>query len=268
MATRCGTPFVPIVAIVAVRLRSINSAISSSSITICDRWFVPTGGLLSGPAGDHTDRASVRSKHYSLGVRRHGWGGDMPVDDAAATARILGAARALLREQPHSAPTISEVAERLSVTRQTVYRYFPSSHALLLASVSDGVGDFLDDIAEHLRHVSSPADAVVEGIAYTYEQMSERTDLSLLLAASGASAHEVTSETSLALGRSILERLPVDWAASGCDDVELDGLVEMMLRTVQSFVVDPGSPPRSPDELRTYLRRWIGPAVAAAVPTG
>jgi hypothetical protein len=29
------------VAIVAVRLRSMNAAISSSSITICERWLVP-----------------------------------------------------------------------------------------------------------------------------------------------------------------------------------------------------------------------------------
>ena len=137
-------------------------------------------------------------------MRRHGWGGDMPVDDDDATARILEAARALLQQRPHTPPTISEVAEKLSVTRQTVYRYFPSTHALLVASVSDGVGEFLDAITEHLRDESSPAEAVIEGIAYTYEQIHRRADLSLLLAASGSSAQEVTSETSLSLGRMAL----------------------------------------------------------------
>jgi AcrR family transcriptional regulator len=196
-------------------------------------------------------------------MRRHGWGGDVPVDDAAATARILDAARGLLRERPDAAPTIAEVAQRLSVTRQTVYRYFASTQALLVASVSDGIGQFLDDIAEHLRAESSPAEAVIEGIAYTYEQIHRRPDLSLLLAAGGTSAQEVTSPTSVALGQSILERLPVDWTAAGYDEDELSGLVELMLRTLQSFVLDPG-PPRTPDGFRAYLRRWIGPAVAAA----
>ncbi len=200
-------------------------------------------------------------------MRRHGWGGDMPVDDDDATARILEAARALLQQRPDAPPTISEVAEQLSVTRQTVYRYFPSTHALLVASVSDGVGEFLDAIAEHLRDESSPAEAVIEGIAYTYEQIHRRADLSLLLAASGGSAQEVTSETSLSLGRSILDRLPVDWVAAGYDNVELNGLVELMLRTLQSFVVDPGDPPQSPGEFRAYLRRWVGPAVSAIVST-
>jgi len=198
-------------------------------------------------------------------MRRHGWGGDVPVDDAAAAARILDAARALLHRRPDVAPTISEVAQQLSVTRQTVYRYFASSHALLVASVSDGIGRFLDDIAEHLRDRTAPAEAVIEGIAYTYEQIHRRADLSLLLAAGGSATQEVTSPTSLALGRSILERLPVDWAAAGYDDDELTGLVELMLRTLQSFVLDPG-PPRTPDEFRAYLRRWVGPAVAAGAP--
>jgi len=41
MATRCGTPPGPIVAIVAVRLWSMNATISSSVIVICARWLVP-----------------------------------------------------------------------------------------------------------------------------------------------------------------------------------------------------------------------------------
>lgn len=86
-------------------------------------------------------------------------------------------------------------------------------------------------------------------------------------AASGSSANEVTSETAVALGRSILERTTIDWAAAGYDDNDLNGLVELMLRTLQSFVVDPGDPPRAPDEFRVYLRRWVGPSVAATVPS-
>src|SRR5688572_2320789 len=45
MATRWGWPLGPIVAIVAVRLCSMNAATSSSLIVICARWFVPTARL-------------------------------------------------------------------------------------------------------------------------------------------------------------------------------------------------------------------------------
>lgn len=184
----------------------------------------------------------------------------MPVDDEDANARILATAQALIVEHPDAAPTMAEVADRLSVTRQTLYRYFPSAHDLLAAAVADGVGSFLDDITGHLAHLTSPAESVVEGIAYTYEQIQQRPDLRLLFTSSVASK-EVTSPTALQLGRSILDRLPVDWAAAGYDDAELDGLVELLLRTLQSFMVDPGDPPRSPEAFRAYLRRWLGPVV-------
>jgi hypothetical protein len=41
MATRCGVPVGPTVAMVAVRLDSTKAAISSSVIVICARWLVP-----------------------------------------------------------------------------------------------------------------------------------------------------------------------------------------------------------------------------------
>lgn len=71
----------------------------------------------------------------------------------------------------------------------------------------------------------------------------------------------VTSETAMAFGRAILERFPVDWARAGFDDQRLAKLLEHMLRTIQSFVLDPGRPPRAGQELRRYLARWIAPSV-------
>lgn len=38
---------------------------------------------------------------------------------------------------------------------------------------------------------------------------------------------------------------------------DLDELAELMLRLLQSFLIDPGHPPRSPQQFRAYLRRWF-----------
>ena len=197
-------------------------------------------------------------------MRTHGWAGAAPASDEEAVARILAAAGKAIDERGADF-SIADVARTLGVTRQTVYRYFPSTEALLVASGSQGIDAFLDDIAAHLVEVTDAATAVVEGIAYTYEQIHERSDLALLIASPGGPAHEVTAPTALALGRSILERVPVDWAAAGYVGDELDELVEQMLRSLQSFLVDPGSPPRSGAELRRYLHRWVGPAVTSGV---
>jgi hypothetical protein len=67
----------------------------------------------------------------------------------------------------------------------------------------------------------------------------------------------------ISFGRSILQRFDVDWAAAGFAEGRLDELVEIMLRTLQSLIVDPGRPPRTGLELRRFLEDWIAPSVRA-----
>ena len=52
----------------------------------------------------------------------------------------------------------------------------------------------------------------------------------------------------------------IDWEHYGFDESGLDELNEFGLRVLQSFLADPGRPPRSGADLRRYLTRWIGPA--------
>ena len=41
----------------------------------------------------------------------------------------------------------------------------------------------------------------------------------------------------------------------------VDELAEHLLRTIQSFVIDPGRPPRTGQALRDYMRRWVAGSV-------
>jgi AcrR family transcriptional regulator len=191
-------------------------------------------------------------------VRTHGWGGNVPSSDDEAIARILAATREVVAIR--GADTgIADVARALGVTRQTIYRYFPGTEALLNATGLQASGEFLDRIAAHLRGNRDPGAAVVEGIAYTIEQLPQETYVSLLLNSGRVAAFTaaVTSDIALEFGRSVLDRFDVDWHAEGLADEELTELAEMMLRTVQSFIVDPGRPPRDGTALRRYLSRWV-----------
>lgn len=203
-------------------------------------------------------------------MRQHGWAGDLPASDEEAVRRILDATRACIDRQGPEAG-ISDVARELGVTRQTVYRYFRTTDDLLIATAIDSAAAFLDRVEVHLgRRKLRPADAVVEALAFTLEQLPSEPYVSLMLTPGRVSIYSwgVTSEPARVLGRSIVERFPVDWAAHGYGDTELDGLVEQMLRMVQSFVVDPGTPPRTGSELRAYLHRWLGTAVTGPVRPG
>jgi AcrR family transcriptional regulator len=176
-------------------------------------------------------------------------------------ARILHATRRTIDERGEQT-SIADVARTLGVTRQTVYRYFPSTEELLAATAADGAGTFLDQLAEALAGMTDPGDAVAEGVALTLERLPHDPYVGLLLRTQQASAFAVTvtTETGRSFGHSLLDRLDVDW--SGFDEQSIDDIIEMVLRTLQSFILAPLPAPG--DELRRLLRRWIAPAVKAA----
>jgi hypothetical protein len=66
----------------------------------------------------------------------------------------------------------------------------------------------------------------------------------------------------------MLRRFDINWGGLGFTDTDLDELAEHLLRIIQSFVIDPGRPPRKGIELRDYLRRWVGSAVATSNSAG
>lgn len=195
-------------------------------------------------------------------VRSHGWGGDTPTSDEEAITRILDAADQIIAERGTSM-RIADVARDLGVTRQTVYRYFPGTQALLVATAMRSGDGFLEHLAEHVRGETDPVRAMVEGVAYAIENLADDDRIGLMLTrpARGEAFASITSDTALAFSRSMLHRFEVDWEANGFDDAALDELSEFCLRILHSFLIDRGPGPRSGDDLRQYLARWIGPAI-------
>lgn len=195
-------------------------------------------------------------------MRTHGWSGSAPATDDEAIGRILDAADKAIDARGADF-SIADVARTLGVTRQTVYRYFPSTDALLQASAQRAATDFLDRLAEHLHGLTDPREAVAEGLATALEWIPKDKHIGLLLMPGRASAFSqtVTSDVALQFADSMLRRFDVDWSGLGFDDDDLDDLAEHLLRIIQSFVIDPGRPPRQGIELRDYLRRWVGAAL-------
>ncbi|MGI8335848.1 TetR/AcrR family transcriptional regulator [Actinomadura scrupuli] len=198
-------------------------------------------------------------------MRTHGWGGSPPASDEEAILRIKNATHRCVEEHG-GATSIAHVAAALGISRQTVYRYFPSTDALLIAAALEGTRAFLSRLSRRLRPITDPGEALVEAVAYTVHQVPREPYLRLLLAAgSGHSLlRSVTSETARDIGRRLLEQTAVDWDAAGIGPDQLNELIEWTLRVVQSFLLDPGDPARGTAELRGFLRRWLAPGVAAA----
>jgi AcrR family transcriptional regulator len=196
-------------------------------------------------------------------MRTHGWAGAAPASDEEAIDRILAAAGKAIDENGADI-SIADVARTLGVTRQTVYRYFPSTDALLVAAAEHAAVDFLDRLADHLKGITDPVDAVTEAVATALEWLPKDKHIGLLIVPGRADAYteSVTSDVALQFAYSMVRRFDVDWSAAGFSDDELNDLAEYLLRIIQSFVIDPGRPPRTGQNLRSYTRRWVGSAVA------
>jgi AcrR family transcriptional regulator len=185
---------------------------------------------------------------------------------AEARDRIITVTRARLAAS--GSTNISEVAEDLGVTRQTVYRYFPTTEDLVDAAALVAIAELTGQLGEHVRrHLDrtggDAGDAAVEVVAFVYEHLRDDPALNRMVAPGRLSSTVagMTAPSSIALGRELLASFGIDWAALGLDDSAQRDLVEHLLRMLQTLVLDPGNPPRNGDQVRAYLQRWLAPAL-------
>jgi AcrR family transcriptional regulator len=201
-------------------------------------------------------------------MRGRGWQGDPPADDAEARERMIAAAARCIDRYGPLKTGISDVAAELGVTRQTVYRLFPSTEELLGAVAADAGDAFVDKLVARVRNKADPAEMLVESLAFTLERLPEDRYLTILVGPDrhATFARNITSPGGAQLTDALLTRLPVDWPAHGVHQRQREELIEIYLRTLQSFALEP-APNRSRSQLRAFLRLWIAPAVRGLATT-
>ncbi|AGM06497.1 TetR/AcrR family transcriptional regulator [Amycolatopsis keratiniphila] len=196
----------------------------------------------------------------------HGWRGNPPGTEREARRRIVEAATACIDRVGLAKTSLSDVAAEAGVTRQTVYRYFPSLADILSAVALDRVEEFAGRMERHLATFADPAEVAVESVVFGVRAVPDEPYLGLLLKAGEADVFTVavTSAQSFTLGARILRNVPVDWAAVGVTtDEDFEGLAEMLMRLFLSFLQYPSTPAHTDERLRSMVRRWIGPALTA-----
>lgn len=193
----------------------------------------------------------------------HGWQGNPPHTEDDARLRIIAATRSCVEKFGAAKTTVSVVATELGVTRQTVYRYYPSHSELLEAVAQAGLADFVKRMTAHLATFDSAGDVAVEAVVFAIEEIPSESSIGLLLQAGETEvfSRDVTTTMSFSIGADILRNIPVDWSAIGVQGDELEGLAEMLMRMFVSLLQYPADPPRSTDDIRAFVRRWLGPAL-------
>lgn len=195
----------------------------------------------------------------------HGWQGNPPGSEEEARARIIAATLSCVDQFGPVKTTLSDIAAELGVTRQTVYRYYPSLAELLGAVAQAGLENFIERMQAHLSSTTTPAEAAIESVVFAVRAIPREPYIGLLFQAGETDTFSrgVTSAMALSVGADILRGVPVDWAEIGVGEHELEDLAEILMRLFVSFLQYPSDPPRSDDDLRALVRRWLGPALHA-----
>ena len=200
-------------------------------------------------------------------MRAPAWGGaPAPADDAEARKRLVDAARSCFERFGFEKTSLSNVAAEAGVTRQTVYRYFDNTDELMRAAFALAAGGIVDRMLTHARRFEDPGERIIEAMLFLCREIPNDPHLGppITQGRDGTPGRNMSSAVAMEVSRRAL-RVLAEAGPNGqwrpLRDEEWDGLVELILRLLQSFISNPGTPPHSEAELRVLLRRWLLPAM-------
>ena len=183
-----------------------------------------------------------------------------------ARERYLSAAESCYARFGLAKTTVEDVARAAGVSRATVYREFGNRDELLLAVVTREAGRVAAEAEIHLRRFADVGSWIVEGMLFCLTEIPRRPVLSMLLAPEDVGRTSrliLTSEQLLAIGADMLRPIfePAHRAGLLRESVELNTLMDWVLRVLMSYLTVPSHLARSAGEMRHLLREMILPAV-------
>jgi AcrR family transcriptional regulator len=188
---------------------------------------------------------------------------------AAFNERWLDAAESCYTRFGPAKTTVEDVAQAAGVSRATLYRHFKSRDELLVAVIVREAGRLAAEAEVYIRRFDDVGSWIVEGMLLCLREIPRRPLLAMLFApeeVGPASRLVLTSERLLEIGADFLR--PMFEAARGRgllrESVQIELLMEWVLRILMSYLTVPSHLARSDAELRHLLRVMILPAVLAS----
>lgn len=193
--------------------------------------------------------------------RNPDWNGKIPESDDAAKALVISAALKIAERDGIQNTNIKKVADELCITRQTVYRLFPSTDDLLTqVSVAAG-GKILERLLGNAKKHESFEDRVIEAMVFLAWNIPNDELLKHYFSLSDLTAENVNhafSKESLDYAYQMLKALcPKN--QKNIDDQFLMELAEHQQRMLLSLIIAPSERIKTAKGLRDYLNKWLRP---------
>jgi AcrR family transcriptional regulator len=153
-------------------------------------------------------------------------------DKAARREAILDAARAAFDHSDFDAFTMDDVAGRLGLVKGTLYRYFPTREALLVAVLTDELGGWFDTVD---RALDAPRPDVVDALIPAL--LARPRTMRLLAVLPTILEHNVPYEEALAFKEFVLTRCAHTGAALDAALGAADGEGARLLLRLNAAVI-------------------------------
>lgn len=188
--------------------------------------------------------------------RRKAWNANPPSSEAEARRRLLTVTQECIDRHGLSKVGLSDVAAAAGVTRQTVYRYFPTADELFNAAAVYASGGFLQRMRARVLRRETLAERIVETMVVAIREIPGDEHLGALVRAGDPFAISSALRSSFVQD----EMAALNRGEPPFSESDRDELAELLLRLLVSFLDEPG-PARSENELREALGRWLIPII-------
>jgi len=182
--------------------------------------------------------------------------------------RILDAAFDAVQAFGLSRITVEDVAHRARLSRQTVYRYFPSKDHVVLFLVAREEEKFMDGVRAAFASHDEPEDAFATAVEFVLRYTHEHPLLDRLLATDEQTLLPYLTTRGLPLiihARETLVEL-MSPRMPGVEQDELRGLLDLVCRSMISYMLTPSE--RPPDSVaRMMSRAAVAPLLRSPTPS-
>jgi AcrR family transcriptional regulator len=178
-------------------------------------------------------------------------------DSGASDERLLDAAASCYARFGLAKTTAEDVAREAGISRATLYRHFKNRDELLLAVVAREASRLAAEAEVYLQRFDDVGSWIVEGMLFCFDELPRRPLLAMLL------GPEDVGRASRLVLKDILRPIfePAQRAGLLQESVELDALMEWVLRILMSYLTVPSHLAATEGEMRHLLQVMMLPAV-------
>ncbi len=194
-------------------------------------------------------------------MSRSTWSGNPPSNDDEARLRLGQAAlRCVVNTGLHKT-TMSDIAREAGIARPTLYKHFKTKNDAIIFAIDAAGLEFAQAVKEFALKFDSAEERITEIIVFVFKELPRQEHLSLALDPDLSQAlgeRAFVEEATLAFSRiaigPVIELRP---------DLQKDGeeMAEVMSRFAISLIMFPGRFKNSEEELRTFVKRRLIPAL-------